>query len=46
MSLFTPTRINKEFKVNNSDYIHTENSPNEGEDKPVVPVNPGQPEAA
>lgn len=45
MPVFAPKRINKDFRVRNSDYIRTENNPNEGEDASVVPVNPDQPEA-
>jgi hypothetical protein len=45
MSLFTPARINKNYEVHNSDYILTENNPNEGTPKPAEPLNPQQPES-
>ena len=45
MPVLTPRKINQDFTVRNSDYIRTENNPNEGEEAPVKPVNPDQPEA-
>jgi hypothetical protein len=45
MPVFAPKRINKDFAVRNSDYIRTENNPNEGEGATIEPVNPNQPEA-
>ncbi|HSX16308.1 MAG TPA: hypothetical protein VLF40_05945 [Candidatus Saccharimonadales bacterium] len=43
MSVFTPARINQSYKVRNSDYIHTENKPDDGTTKPAEPVSPAQP---
>lgn len=45
MSVFTPTKTAKDIKVRNSQYIKTENKPDEADTKPAEPVNPEQPEA-
>jgi hypothetical protein len=46
MSAFTPTIQTKErSKVHYSQYIRTENSPDEGETKPADTTNPEQPKA-
>jgi hypothetical protein len=45
MSVFTPTKNITESKVRNSQYIKTENKPDEAETKPAEPANPEQPEA-
>jgi hypothetical protein len=37
--------MNRDFTVQNTDYIRTENNPNEGDSTPTEPVNPQQPEA-
>ncbi|HTH72759.1 MAG TPA: hypothetical protein VL737_05380 [Candidatus Pristimantibacillus sp.] len=45
MSVFTPTKEDKEeAKVHHSQYIRTENTPDEGA-KPAEPGKPTQPEA-
>ena len=45
MSVFTPIKINKTSKVPNSDYIRTENKPDEAGTKPAAPTTPAAPEA-
>jgi hypothetical protein len=40
MPVFAPKRVSKDFTIHNSDYIRTENKPNEGEDTAAEPVNP------
>jgi hypothetical protein len=45
MSVFTPIKSNKkESKIHHSQYIKTENKPDE-ETKPAEPVNPDQSDA-
>jgi hypothetical protein len=45
MSVFTPIRINKNTKVHSSEYIRTENKPNDTEAKPAEPLIPVEPKA-
>jgi hypothetical protein len=47
MTIVTPIKINTFNKVRNSDYIRTENVPDETTKpaEPATPVNPEQPEA-
>ena len=44
MSIFAPIKNQEQPKVPNSQYIRTENAPEE-ETKPAEPVSPTQPEA-
>ena len=44
MSVFAPIKKQEQSKVPNSQYIKTENKPEEAA-KPAEPVNPTQPEA-
>jgi len=45
MSVFTPVKKDEESKVHNSQYIRTENTPDETGTKPADPVKPAEPEA-
>jgi len=44
MPVFTPINI-KQSKVHHTEYIRTENKPNDADAKPAEPVNPSTPEA-
>lgn len=43
MPVFTPARSIKESKVHYSQYIKTENKPDEAETTPAEPANPEKP---
>jgi hypothetical protein len=45
MSVFTPIKKDEEAKVHHSQYIRTENTPDETGTKPADPAAPAQPDA-
>jgi len=45
MSVFTPIKKQEQSKVPNSQYIKTENKPDEAVTKPSEPAAPAQPES-
>ena len=45
MSVITPIKAQEHSKVHHSQYIRTENKPDEADAKPADPVTPTPPEA-